>query len=106
MHHLVPLKTKIWIVVVLAAVIAGAANLVGFGGLWLSVVVGTIDWIVVYVLMQSWSALAGLPEQIPRPAWMKHDLSGKWNALIHSRQYPPNTSEKIFEGTLDLHQGW
>jgi hypothetical protein len=46
MHHLLPLKVKIWIIVILAAVIAGAGNWLGLGPIGLSVIVGVVEFLV------------------------------------------------------------
>jgi len=76
MHHLLPLKVKIWIIVILAAVIAGAGNWLGLGPIGLSVIVGVVEFLVLYVLLRSWGFLTGVP-LIPRAAWIRTNLTGE-----------------------------
>jgi hypothetical protein len=107
MHYLLPLNVKIWVIVVLAAVIAGAANWFGFDRLGLSAVVGMVEFLVIYVLFRSWTFLTRV-SLMPRPAWMCTDLSGEWVGEIQSqwKTIPdPATSDPI-PTSLDLRQEW
>jgi len=107
MHYLLPLKFKIGVIVVLAAVTAGVANWLGSERLGLAVVVGVVEFIVIHVLLQSWSVLVQLP-LVPRPAWMKTDLSGKWIGEIRSqwRSSPDAPELAAIPVTLELRQTW
>jgi hypothetical protein len=106
MHHLLPLKVKLWIIVILAAVIAGAANWFGFDRLGLSAVVGMVEFFVIYVLFRSWTFLTRV-SLIPRPAWMGIDLSGEWVGEIHSQwKTKPDAPLDPIPTSLDLRQEW
>jgi len=107
MHYLLPLKFKIWIIVLLAAVIAGGANWFGFDRLGLSAIVGLIEFPVIYILFGSWRFLARIP-YMPRPAWMRTDLSGEWIGEIHSqwKAGPDTTPLDAIPTFLDVRQEW
>jgi hypothetical protein len=107
MHHLLPLKVKIWVIVVLAALIAGAANWFGFDRLGLSAVVGMVECLVIYVLFRSWTFLTRV-SMIPRPAWMRTDLSGEWIGEIQSqwKTVPDAATSDPIPTSLDLRQEW
>jgi hypothetical protein len=107
MHHLLPLKFKIGVIVVLAALTAGLASWLGSERLALSVTVGVVELIVIQILLRSWSLLARLP-LVPRPAWMKTDLSGKWTGEIRSqwRAAPDAPELAPIPTILDLRQTW
>jgi hypothetical protein len=107
MHSLLPLKVKIWIIVVLAAVIAGAGSWFGFNRLGLSVIVGLVESFVIYVLLRSWGFFTRIAF-IPRPAWMSVDLSGEWVGEMQSqwKAVPGAAPLDPIPASLDLHQGW
>lgn len=107
MHHLLPLKVKIWVIVVLAAVIAGAANWFGFDRLGLSAVVGMVEFLVIYVLFSSWTFLTRI-SLMPRPAWMCTDLSGEWIGEVQSqwKTIPEAATSEPIPTSLDLRQEW
>src|SRR6202035_2946207 len=107
MHHLLPLKVKIWIIVILTAVIAGAGNWLGLGPIGLSVIVGVVEFLVLYVLLRSWGFLTGVP-LIPRAAWIRTNLTGEWVGEIRSqwRQTPDSSPLPPIPARLDLRQGW
>jgi SMODS-associating 2TM, beta-strand rich effector domain len=107
MHHLLPLKVKIGIIVVLAAATAGVASWLGSDRLGLAVIVGIVEFIVIHILLRSWGIVACVP-LIPRPAWMKIDLSGKWTGEIRSQWRPAQDAAELapIPATLQLSQTW
>jgi hypothetical protein len=107
MHYLLSLKVKIWIIVLLAAVIAGAANWFGFDRVGLSAVVGMVEFFVIYILFRSWTILTRV-SLMPRPAWMRTDLSGEWVGEIHSqwKTMPDAAPSDPIPTSLDLRQEW
>lgn len=107
MHHLLPLKLKIGVIVILAAATAGLASYLGFDRLNLTMIVGIVEWIVIQILFRSWGFLAHLP-LIPRPAWMRTDLSGRWTGEIRSqwRAAPDAAELAAIPVSLELRQTW
>src|SRR5712691_4336304 len=107
MHHLLPLKFKIGVIVVLAAATAGVASWFGSQRLGLAVVVGVVEFIVIHILLRSWGIMAQLP-LILRPAWMKTDLSGKWAGETRSQWRPTPDAPELapIPTTLELRQTW
>lgn len=89
MHHLVPLKIKIAIVVGLAAVLSGIGSALGAGPLSITAVVGVIELAVALLLLRSWPLFIRLPDAL-KPAWMKYDLGGIWSGVIKSQWTPPS----------------
>jgi hypothetical protein len=107
MHYLLPLKVKIYIIVVLAAVIAGVGSWFGFDRLGLSAIIGFVEFSVIHVLFRSWAFLTRIP-LIPRPAWMSTDLSGEWVGEMYSQWTAGPGAPKLdpIPTSLTLHQGW
>jgi hypothetical protein len=107
MHSLLPLKLKIWLIVGLAALVAAIGRWIGLDVLSLGVVVGTVEFMLIHLLMRSWGVLRSLA-WLPLPAWACVDLSGEWRGTIQS-QWKGETGEQpasAIAATLDLRQGW
>ena len=107
MHQLLSLKMKIWVIVALAALISAFARLADLGPLSMGVVVGIVNFVVIYLLARSWPVMHVLPRLL-RPGWAKANLSGEWRGTIRS-QWRPSPVDPPLEpipATLDLRQGW
>jgi hypothetical protein len=107
MHHLLPLKVKIGIIVILAGGVAGVVNWVGFNRVTLSAVVGIVELIVIYGLLRSWHVLAKMPGML-RPGWLRIDLTGQWDGEIHSLWKPTQDSPLLdpILVSVELRQEW
>ncbi|MEA2919064.1 MAG: SMODS-associating beta-strand rich effector domain [Bradyrhizobium sp.] len=107
MHQLLSLKLKIWVIVVIAAFVATIARLADLGPLSMGVVVGIVEFVVVYLLTRSWPLLH-LLSWLPRPGWAKTNLSGAWAGTLQSqwRASPGDAPLAPIPVTLDLRQGW
>jgi hypothetical protein len=107
MHQLLSLKVKIWIIVGLAALVSAFARVADLGPLSMGIVVGTVEFVVIYLLAQSWPLVHMLP-RLFRPGWAMIDLSGEWRGIIHS-QWRAGPNDPLLDpipATLDLRQGW
>lgn len=107
MHQLLSLKTKIWVVVGLAALVSAAARWFGLGTLSLGAVVGVVELMIVQLLLHSWRWLHRATI-LPLPAWMRMDLSGEWRGSIQSqwKEHPDDAAMAPIEATLHLRQSW
>jgi hypothetical protein len=107
MHQLLSLRTKIWIVVGIAALVAGLARWTGLGALSMGAVVGVVEFVLLHVLMRSWEPLHRL-SWLPLPAWAHVDLTGQWQGTIQSqwKKHPEDAALAPIPATLDLRQGW
>jgi hypothetical protein len=91
----------------LAGAVAGVANWAGFDRVGLSAVVGIVEFIVINGLFRSWRVLARLPI-VPRPTWMKTDLSGEWVGEIRSLWKPSPDAPALppIPVSVELRQEW
>ena len=108
MHQLVPLKIKIGLIVVCAAVITGLASWAGLQPLSLAIVVGIIEAAAAWALINSWDWMARVPF-VPRPHWMRVDLNGKWTGTVYSQfRAAEDSAAKPVEvpATLTIRQTW
>jgi hypothetical protein len=108
MHQLVPLKVKIGLIVVCAAVISGLTSWAGFQPLSLSILVGVIEAAAAWALVNSWDRMAAIP-LVPRPRWMQVDLNGKRTGTVFSQfRAAEDRAAKPVEvpATLTIRQTW
>jgi hypothetical protein len=106
MHQLVPLKTKVGIVVALAAVLSGLSGALGLHFLSMSFLVAFIYWVVLYLLLHSWNWVALLPAVL-RPAWSKVILNGTWSGKITSEyRGSGGASAPPISARLTIRQTW
>lgn len=107
MHQLLSLKVKVWTIVGLAALISAFASLADLGPLSLGVVVGIVEFVLLYVLAHSWPLIQALPHFL-RPGWAKANLSGEWRGMIQSQWRASSDDSPMppIPATLVLRQGW
>ena len=105
MHQLLPLKWKLWLVIGLAAVISSTASMIGFHPLALGAVVGAVEYVLLWLTSRSWSYLRRIPFL---PLWMRVDLSGEWEGVIHSQWLKSAEARRIkpIPCKLNLTQRW
>ena len=107
MHQLLSLKTKLWIVVGLAALVSAAARWLELDTMKLGAVVGVVELLIIQLMLRSWRVLHWI-SWIPRPAWARADLSGEWHGSILSqwKESPTDPALPPIEATLSLRQNW
>jgi hypothetical protein len=103
MHHLLPLKIKVWIIVGLAALVSGVTSWLGLHPVAIGTIVGIVEFVLLFLLSHSWRWVARIP-YLPRPAWMSVDLTGKWTGAIRS-QWGNGANEDI-PATVNVQQRW
>lgn len=106
MHQLLARKTKIWIIVGLAAAITWAANQLGWPPLGTAALVGFVDFVVLVLLGQTWPIVTWVP-WVPRPGWAKTNLSGIWTGTLISnyRDVVDNPLQPI-DVEMRVRQSW
>ena len=107
MHQLLSTKLKIWIVVGIAFLASWSASALGFNSVTIATIVGGTEVVALLLLAHSWRVAVRAP-LIPRPKWLKHDLSGSWRGELVSewRSSPGNDILPPKSVTVDVRQTW
>jgi hypothetical protein len=107
MHHLVPFKLKVALIVALAFAVAAIGSRLGLGPMPVVTVVGVVEAVLIMLLLHSWSVLSRL-QWLPLWPWMKIDLTGRWNGVVRTgwSREPNDPQMPDIPATLDVTQTW
>ncbi len=103
MHQLLTLKFKIGCIVFLTLAVISAGHFLGLGAIGFGTLLGAVEAIVIYGLLNSWHCLSKLGK--PDTHWLFLNIDGEWKPIIKSL-HPMADNNGPIEGTMKIRQNW